>query len=69
MEKGVLDGWTIEDVATEMRRQTYRDGWLPGYVLNMVKDWVAEAGTLPRGGGGDYSTSTSSHTVVTPRRG
>ncbi len=32
------DGWTIEDVAAEMKRQTYRDGWLPGYVLNMVKE-------------------------------
>ena len=31
------DGWTIEDVAAEMRRQTYRQGWLPGYVLNMVR--------------------------------
>ena len=32
------DGWTIEDVAAEMRRQTYREGWLPGYVFNMTKD-------------------------------
>jgi hypothetical protein len=31
------DGWTIADVAAEMRRQTYREGWLPGYVYNMVK--------------------------------
>jgi len=31
------DGWTIEDVAAEMKRQTYRQGWLPGYVFNMVK--------------------------------
>ena len=31
------DGWTVADVATEMRRQTYREGWLPGYVYNMVK--------------------------------
>lgn len=30
------DGWTIADVAAEMRRQSYRDGWLPGYVYNMV---------------------------------
>lgn len=30
------DGWTIEDVAAEMKRQTYRQGWLPGYVYNMV---------------------------------
>jgi protein tyrosine phosphatase (PTP) superfamily phosphohydrolase (DUF442 family) len=32
------DGWTIEDVAAEMRRQVYREGWLPGYVYNMVKN-------------------------------
>ena len=31
------DGWTIDDVAAEMRRQSYRDGWIPGYVYNMVK--------------------------------
>jgi protein-tyrosine phosphatase len=30
------DGWTIEDVAAEMVRQTYRDHWLPGYVHAMV---------------------------------
>jgi protein tyrosine/serine phosphatase len=32
------DGWTVEDVAAEMRRQAYRDGWLPGYVFAMVKE-------------------------------
>ena len=31
------DGWTVEDVAAEMRRQAYRDGWLPGYVYGMVE--------------------------------
>lgn len=31
------DGWTIDDVSAEMERQVYRDGWLPGYVFNMVK--------------------------------
>jgi protein tyrosine phosphatase (PTP) superfamily phosphohydrolase (DUF442 family) len=31
------DGWTVADVAAEMRRQSYRDGWLPGYVYGMVK--------------------------------
>ena len=31
------DGWTIDDVAAEMERQTYREGWLPGYVFNMVR--------------------------------
>jgi protein tyrosine phosphatase (PTP) superfamily phosphohydrolase (DUF442 family) len=31
------DGWTIGDVAAEMRRQVYREGWLPGYVFNMVR--------------------------------
>jgi protein tyrosine/serine phosphatase len=32
------DGWTVEDVAAEMERQAYRDGWLPGYVYGMVKE-------------------------------
>jgi protein tyrosine phosphatase (PTP) superfamily phosphohydrolase (DUF442 family) len=31
------DGWTIEDVVAEMKRQTYREGWLPGYVFGMVR--------------------------------
>jgi protein tyrosine phosphatase (PTP) superfamily phosphohydrolase (DUF442 family) len=31
------DGWTIQDVAAEMRRQTYRDGFIPGYIYAMVK--------------------------------
>jgi protein tyrosine/serine phosphatase len=31
------EGWTIDDVAAEMRRQTYREGWLPGYIYGMVK--------------------------------
>jgi protein tyrosine/serine phosphatase len=30
------DGWTIEDVAAEMSHQTYRQGFLPGYVYSMV---------------------------------
>jgi len=37
------DGWTIKDVAAEMRRQTYRDGWIPGYILAMSKSqpsWI-----------------------------
>lgn len=32
------NGWTVEDVAAEMRRQAYRDGWLPGYVFAMVQE-------------------------------
>lgn len=32
------DGWTIEDVSREMERQVYRQGWLPGYVYQMVAD-------------------------------
>ncbi|MDR3636175.1 MAG: tyrosine-protein phosphatase [Isosphaeraceae bacterium] len=31
------DGWTIEDVSAEMRRQVYRGGWLAGYVYGMAK--------------------------------
>jgi len=30
------DGWTIADVSAEMRRQSYKEGWLPGYVFEMV---------------------------------
>lgn len=30
------EGWTLEDVAAEMRRQTYHDDWLPGYVYAMA---------------------------------
>lgn len=30
------DGWTLEDVSAEMVRQTYRDGYLPGYIYGMV---------------------------------
>ena len=39
------DGWTIDDVAVEMRRQTYRYGWLPGYIYAMAKH--KPAGALP----------------------
>lgn len=31
------DGWAPEDVVAELRRQTYRDEWLPGYVLGMAR--------------------------------
>lgn len=30
------DGWTIDDVAAEARRQTYREGWIPGYIYSMA---------------------------------
>ena len=36
------DGWTIDDVSNEMRRQSYRDGWLPGYVYEMVHNRPAD---------------------------
>jgi protein tyrosine/serine phosphatase len=32
------DGWTPEDVAAEMRRQAYRDGWITGYIYGMVDE-------------------------------
>lgn len=41
------DGWMIDDVATEMRRQTYRYGWLPGYVYALAKNKPALAGPRP----------------------
>lgn len=36
------DGWTVEDVNAELRRQVYRDGWIAGYVFGMVKDRPAK---------------------------
>ena len=41
------DGWMLEDVAIEMRRQTYRYGWLPGYIYAMAKNKPAFAGPRP----------------------
>jgi hypothetical protein len=41
------DGWMIEDVAAEMRRQTYRYGWLPGFMYSMAKNKPALAGPRP----------------------
>jgi protein-tyrosine phosphatase len=41
------DGWTLDDVATEMRRQTYRAGWLPGYIYALTKNKPAMAGPRP----------------------
>jgi protein-tyrosine phosphatase len=41
------DGWTLEDVAAEMRRQTYHYGWLPGYVYAMAKNKPAVVGPRP----------------------
>jgi protein tyrosine/serine phosphatase len=41
------DGWALEDVATEMKRQTYRSGWLPGYIYALAKNKPALAGPRP----------------------
>jgi protein-tyrosine phosphatase len=41
------DGWTLDDVAAEMRRQTYHYGWLPGYMYAMAKNKPALAGPRP----------------------
>ena len=35
-------GWTIDDVAAEMERQGYRDGWICGYVYGMVDRWPTD---------------------------
>ncbi len=32
------DGWTVEDVDAEMRRQSYAHGYLPGYVYQMARN-------------------------------
>jgi protein tyrosine/serine phosphatase len=32
------DGWTIDDVSAEARRQTYREGWIPGYIFAMARN-------------------------------
>jgi protein tyrosine/serine phosphatase len=42
------DGWTVEDAAAEMRRQAYREGWLPGYVFAMVKERPFDERYQPR---------------------
>ncbi len=42
------DGWTVDDVSAEMRRQVYREGWLPGYVWNMVEQRPFEELFQPR---------------------
>jgi protein-tyrosine phosphatase len=62
------DGWTLEDVATEMRRQTYRYGWLPGYIFAMAKHKPALAGPRPemvvdRNQLADLSPDPSGHLV------
>ena len=31
------EGWTPEDVAAELKRQTYHYGLVPGYIYAMVK--------------------------------
>lgn len=31
------DGWSIDDVSDEMRRQAYDTGWISGYVFKMLK--------------------------------
>ncbi|MFO0890223.1 MAG: tyrosine-protein phosphatase [Isosphaeraceae bacterium] len=31
------DGWTVEDVAAELKRQNYKDGFIAGYIYAMVK--------------------------------
>ncbi len=45
------DGWAIEDVDAEMKRQVYRSGWLAGYVYQMVErrptDWIVPAEAPP----------------------
>jgi protein-tyrosine phosphatase len=41
------DGWTIDDVAVEMRRQTYKYGWLPGYMYAMAKNKPSSSGPRP----------------------
>jgi protein tyrosine/serine phosphatase len=42
------DGWTLEDVAAELKRQSYKYGWLPGYIYAMVKTKPADS--FPRAG-------------------
>jgi len=43
-------GWTIDDVDAEMRRQGYRDGWICGYVYGMIDAWPSDnyPGVPPR---------------------
>ena len=41
------DGWTVADVAAEMKRQSYKDGWIPGYIYNMVQARPGYPGSDP----------------------
>ncbi|QDV34797.1 fused DSP-PTPase phosphatase/NAD kinase-like protein [Tautonia plasticadhaerens] len=43
-------GWMIDDVARELERQGYREGWICGYVYGMVDPWPSDAfpGVPPR---------------------
>lgn len=36
-------GWTLDDVAAELERQGYREGWLCGYVYGMVDHWPTDS--------------------------
>ena len=57
------DGWTIDDVAVEMRRQTYRYGWLPGYIYAMAKNKPASACRVRR-----CCTNTTGPTIQNTKR-
>jgi protein tyrosine phosphatase (PTP) superfamily phosphohydrolase (DUF442 family) len=51
-------GWTLDDVAAELKRHGYREGWLCGYMYGMVDQWPTDAfpgipgrsGQAPSGG-------------------
>ena len=45
-------GWMIDDVAAEMERQGYDEGWLCGYIYGMVEPWPTDGfpGVPPRSG-------------------
>ena len=32
------DGWTIEDVDAELRRHSYKEGWIAGYIFQMARN-------------------------------
>ncbi len=37
-----VQGWTPDDVAAELERQGYHDGWICGYVRGMVEPWPSD---------------------------
>lgn len=60
------DGWTLADVSDEMERQSYRHGWLPGYVFGMVEDRPRDEMSYPSISLDRNETATATATAIPP---